>query len=233
MKRTGVCFILFAALFLLTTCGIPIIYVPSSSDVKITTVDEENGTFTVNISDITKNELTSTSPLLYFFYTISDQSSDQDSGFSSAISKYNSDYASETDGQPIPSEFTSDQPIVKYTSSSGNVYGLYQFSKLVSYDISGSSERTLQFELDKSTNLINLLDENGNTIQSGITRFNGKSFSVDDIKSSHDEIAVSNPSGTYYVKVYSVVSCQFSYYTNTYNTKLYRTTPVYSFSFSL
>lgn len=233
MKRTGVCFILIAALFLLTTCGIPIIYVPSTSDVKITPDNKTNGLFTIYISDTTFNELTSSSPTLYFFYTIADASSEQDSGFSSLMTKFNSDYASETDGKNIPSVFQSDQPIIEYTSSSGNVYGLYQFNNCVIYDISAQSDLTLQLVLDESTNLLTLQDENGNVLQSGITRFNEKSFSSADIKSYTNEIAVSNPSGTYYVNVYAVISCQFTSYTNIFNTKLTRATPVYKFSVTL
>lgn len=231
MKRICVCFILFTALILLTTCGIPIIYVPTSSDISIN-ADYDKGEFTISISSVTAAELSDSSPTLFFFYTIADESDVQRTGYNSVISSFNSSYATETDGTEISTVFKSEQPFIKATSNNVR-YGLYQFSNAVYYDISGETSIKLKIEMDTNTYKLNLYDitEGEEILEiANITRYNEKSFSSSDLNSDHTEIASSDTSGTqYYLNVYAVVSCKFDYYTNTYNKTISRTSPVYKY----
>lgn len=223
MKRKVFYILLTAALvFFLVSCGIPSIYVPSSSDITITA--EDDGKFTIKISDTTRTELSSSSPSLYFFYTIS--SSEQNSSYSSLLSSFNSKYAEETNGRNISSTFTDNQPFLGYTSGD-NTYGLYQFSNLVMIDISGISEDTFVLKLDESgyLNLSYYTNDGDIAIKEKITRFNYKTF---DISSSHDEVVEYTAAGIYDLKVYALVSCQFNDYSNTYNTKLSSSAVVYN-----
>ena len=227
MKRNIIYFLLLTALILFNiSCGIPSIYVPNSTDVVIDPIDPDSGKFTITISSTTISELSSSSPDLYFFYTISELS--QDSKYSSLLSSFNSKYAEETNGTNISSS-SGDQPFLTYTSDDEN-YGLYQFSNCVSVDISNISEET--FTITKDTNGCLTLSDEDSEIKTNITRYNGESFSSDVISSSHNEIVDYNNTSTYYVRVYATISCQFTSYSNTYNTKLYSSKPVYEFMIS-
>lgn len=230
MKRIGLCLILFTALILLTTCGIPYIYVPSSSDINIEP-DSEKGEFSITISSVTEEEFAASSPTLFFFYTIADESDEQNTGYNNVISSFNSSYASPTDGMEISTTFNKNtQPFIKTTTSSID-YGLYQFDNLLYYDISGQNNIKLKLALDTSTGTLKLTDITESEeipINEKILRYNGKTFTETDLKSDHSEISSSSlSSGSYYLNVYVVVSCKFKIYTNTYNTTISRTAPVY------
>ena len=227
MKRRSVHFILITALVLFTvSCGIPNIYVPSSSDVSIVSNSKEDGWFTVNFSHTVLNELRDGSPTIYFFYTISEES--QSSSFSEAIKKFNSTYCSETGGQIIDSE--SGKPVAEYSTGSGEsqkTYGLYQLS-LESFDLEQvySTELTLKKYADGT---LMLCDENGYVLSSSIKRYNSKAFKRS-LMSSDDEIVDYSVSNYYTVRVYALVSCQFNNYNNVFNTTLSSSSPILEFS---
>ena len=222
MKSNLVYFIVITALILLFSCGIPNVYVPESSDITITR-DSTSGTFTVTLSDTIKNELRDSSPTLYFLYTIS--SSDQSSTYSSAISSFDTSFASETSGSII----TSSNPIYTYTSSDKS-YSLYQltrdnnaFNCQMGND---DSSLTLTLTRDTSENTLTLNDSSGSTIYSEIKRFDDKIFTKD---AGTGEIVDYEESGIYTVNVYLVISCSFTSYTNTYNKQISSSSPILSF----
>ena len=227
MKRRIIHFILIAALVLFTvSCGIPNIYVPSSSDVSISTSSSANGTFTVKLSQTLINELRDGSPTLYFFYTISESS--QSSDFSSAISALNTNYCSETSGQIIDGK--SGMPIATYTKGSGDsekTYGVYQLS-LESFtlkEVKETSEYTLKLNSDST---LMLLDEEGYALSTSIKRYNSEVFKRTYLNEGEEVTDYSV--GTYYtVKVYALLSCQFDSYNNVFNTKISSSSPVFSF----
>ena len=222
MKRNLVYFIVITTLILLFSCGIPNVYVPESSDITITR-DSTSGTFTVTLSDTIKNELRDSSPTLYFLYTIS--SSDQSSTYSSAISSFNTSFASETSGSII----TSSNPIYTYTSSDKS-YSLYQLTRdnnAFNYQMGNDdSSLTLTLTRDTSENTLALNDSNGSTIYSEIKRFDDKIFTKD---AGTGEIVDYEESGIYTVNVYLVISCSFTSYTNTYNKQISSSSPILSF----
>ena len=222
MKRNLVYFIVITTLILLFSCGIPNVYVPESSDITIER-DSTYGTFTITLSDTIKNELRDSSPTLYFLYTIS--SSDQSSTYSSAISDFNTSFASETSGSII----TSSNPIYTYTSSDKS-YSLYQLTRdnnAFNYQMGNDdSSLTLTLTRDTSENTLTLNDSSGNALYSEIKRFDDKIFTKD---AGTGEIVDYEESGIYTVNVYLVVSCSFTSYTNTYNKQISSSSPILSF----
>lgn len=222
VKRNLVYFIVITTLILLFSCGIPNVYVPESSDITIER-DSTSGTFTITLSDTIKNELRDSSPTLYFLYTIS--SSDQSSTYSSAISDFNTSFASETSGSII----TSSNPIYAYTSSDKS-YSLYQLTRdnnAFNYQMGNDdSSLTLTLTRDTSENTLTLNDSSGNALYSEIKRFDDKIFTKD---AGTGEIVDYEESGIYTVNVYLVVSCSFTSYTNTYNKQISSSTPILSF----
>ena len=222
MKRNLVYFIVITTLILLFSCGIPNVYVPESSDITVER-DSTSGTFTITLSDTIKNELRDSSPTLYFLYTIS--SSDQSSTYSSAISDFNTSFASETSGSII----TSSNPIYTYTSSDKS-YSLYQLTRdnnAFNYQMGNDdSSLTLTLTRDTSENTLTLNDSSGNALYSEIKRFDDKIFTKD---AGTGEIVDYEESGIYTVNVYLVVSCSFTSYTNTYNKQISSSSPILSF----
>ncbi len=224
MKRNRLFFIIITALVLLFSCGIPNVYVPDSSDITITPVDVDKGTFTITLSDTILGELSDSFPTLYFLYTIS--SGDQTSYYKSALDKFNSSYADETSGAVIPN----DNPLssTKYTSSNKDyyVYQLTRSSEIFTYTLGNdTSSTTLTLYLDTSTNSLTLTDTAGNIIYSEIKRADNKTFKLSDGTSDIVDYA----DGTYTVNIYLVVSCKFDSYTNTYNKKINTSSPIYTF----
>ena len=225
MKRRIIHFILIAALVLFTvSCGIPNIYVPSSSDVSISTSSDKNGTFTVKLSQTLINELRDGSPTLYFFYTISESS--QSNNYQNAISALNSNYCIETSGQII--DGTSGKPIATYTTGSGDsekTYGVYQLS-VDNLDISAETERNFTLKVDNDYSLM-LVREDG-TVINQIKRYNSKVFRKSQLNEGEEatDYSVNN---VYTVKVYALVSCQFDAYNNVFNTKISSSSPILEF----
>ena len=225
MKRRIVHFILIAALVLFTvSCGIPNIYVPSSSDISISTSSDKNGTFTVKLSQTLINELRDGSPTLYFFYTISESS--QSNNYQNAISALNSNYCTETSGQII--DGTSGKPIATYTTVSGDTektYGVYQLS-VDNLDISAETERVFTLKVDNDYSLM-LVREDG-TVINQIKRYNSEVFKKSQLNEG-EEATDYEVGNIYSVKVYALLSCQFNVYNNVFNTKISSSSPILEF----
>ena len=225
MKRRIVHFILIAALVLFTvSCGIPNIYVPSSSDISISTSSDKNGTFTVKLSQTLINELRDGSPTLYFFYTISESS--QSNNYQNAISALNSNYCTETSGQII--DGTSGKPIATYTTVSGDTektYGVYQLS-VDNLDISAETERVFTLKVDNDYSLM-LVREDG-TVINQIKRYNSEVFKKSQLNEG-EEATDYEVGNIYSVKVYALLSCQFNVYNNVFNTKISYSSPILEF----
>ena len=228
MKRRIIHFILIAALVLFTvSCGIPNIYVPSSSDVSISTSSSANGTFTVKLSQTLINELRDGSPTLYFFYTISESS--QSSDFQSAVYALNTNYCSETSGQII--DGTSGKPIATYTKGSGDsekTYGVYQLS-VDNLDISAETERVFTLKVDNDYSLM-LVREDG-TVINQIKRYNSEVFRKSQLNEG-EEATDYEVGNIYSVKIYALVSCQFNSYNNIFNTRISYSSPILEFILS-
>ena len=209
MKKIIIFFIVCLTLFLFPSCGIPNVYVPSSSDIYIS-VNESTNKIYVDISDTTFNELNNSSATLYLFYTVSSES--QSSNFGSLIRSFNSSYCSNTNGmiisqsQPTDSFFT--------YKSSNEEYKIYQPTG-VSFELDSKSNE-FSFTYNSSNNTFELKDEEGNLLKS-FYRYNTKGFtsSINDY-----EERTGTEDTSYYITFYFLVSCNFSLYTNTYNTEL-------------
>ncbi len=226
MKKT-ISFILITALILLSSCGIPSIYVPTSSDIVINPTKNKDGEFTVSLSSTVLEEMAEDYPLIYFFYTVSTSSQ---STYSTVINNFNTAYCTETGGTTIPQDL-SNQPVASASNSSDSSrpYGLFQPYGLVSYPLEGISSIKLSLKYDTSSNTLQLLDEEGNVLRTG-KRYNTSDFNT--LGSDSAEI-VDYSAGTYNVKIYALVSCKFTAYSNTYNTKLSYSDPVYEFQVTL
>ena len=236
MKKIIVFIFVTALVFLLFSCGIPSIYVPSSSDIVITTPkDTTTGEFTVSLSSTVLSEMADGFPYIYFYYTVSSASQSQ---YSSAISSFNTTYCTDTAGTMVPTTHNDTECIASYTTGSGDskkTYGIYQLYRLTSCNISGKNSITLTLKPNTDTGTLTLLDEDGNEVEKDIRRYNGYYFTKSDFVDSnkdHSEI-VDFVNGPYTVKVYALVSCQFNAYSNIYNTKLSYNYPILEFTLTL
>ncbi len=229
MKRRIIHFIIITALVLFTvSCGIPNIYVPSSSDVSISTSSDKDGKFTVRLSQTLINELRDGSPTLYFFYTIGESS--QSSKFSSAISALNTNYCSETGGQIIEDKTEQREAIATYSEGSGDskkTYGVYQLS-LVSLNVSPETVTEFKLSINTDDNTLVLYDKDGNDIVRSIKRYNSEDFKRSALNEGEEAVDYS-VGNIYAVKVYALVSCQFNTYNNVYNTKISQSSPILEF----
>lgn len=210
MKKLFLFFILFLALFLFSSCGLPNVYVPSSSDINIT-VNGSSNKVSVDISDTTFNELHNSTATLYLFYTVSSES--QSSNFNSLISSFNSSYCSNTNGMII----SQNQPTKSFFKFERNneEYKIYQPTG-VSLDLNEKSN-SFTFTYNSSNNTFELRDEDDNLVKS-FYRYNGNNFSSS-INDYNDE-RTGTEDTSYYITFYFLVSCNFNLYTNTYNTEL-------------
>lgn len=209
MKKILLFFIVFLTLFFFSSCGLPNVYVPSSSDINII-VSESTNKVSVDISDTTFNELNNSTATLYLFYTVS--SASQDSNYNSLIRSFNSSYCSNTNGMII----SQSQPTDSFFSyeQSKEEYRIYQPTG-VSIDLEKkSNDFTLTY--NESNNTFELKDEDGNLLKS-FYRYNGNNFSLN--VSDYDE-RTGTENTSYKVTFYFLVSCNFNSYTNTFNTEL-------------
>lgn len=209
MKKIIIFFIVCLTLFLFPSCGIPNVYVPSSSDINITT-NESTHNVSINISDTTFNELNNSIATLYLFYTVSSES--QSSNYSSLIRSFNSSYCSNTNGMII----SQSQPTNSFFTykSSNEEYRIYQPTG-VSFELDSKSN-DFTFTYNSSNNTFELKDEDGNLLKS-FSRYNTNAFS----SSVNDyEERTGTEDTSYHITFYFLVSCNFSLYTNTYNTEL-------------
>ena len=209
MKKIILFFIVCLTLFLFPSCGIPNVYVPSSSDINIS-VNESTNKIYVDISDTTFNELNNSSATLYLFYTVSSES--QSSNYSSLISSFNSSYCSNTNGMII----SQSQPTNSFFTykSSNEEYRIYQPTG-VSFELDSKSNE-FSFTYNSSNNTFELKDEEGNLLKS-FYRYNTKGFTS---SINEYEERTGTEDNSYYITFYFLVSCNFSLYTNTYNTEL-------------
>lgn len=221
MRKT-ICFILITALILLSSCGIPSIYVPTSSDIGWNR-NKEKGTFTITLSTAVLEEMSSSYPDIYFFYTVSSEET-QKSAFSTLISTFNKTYCEETSGSIDFSSFGSEA--VSTYKSGDNTYGIYKLNNLKAVNISGESSVSFTLALDSSTGYLTLTDNNSGAVTTGIGRINNNKFD----KSFSGDITDYSASGIYTVKVYAVVSCQFDLYSNIYNTTISQDSPILQFT---
>ena len=225
MKKT-ICIILFTALIILVSCGIPLIYVPTSSDVNLSKTSND-GEFTVTLSSTVLEEMAEDYPLIYFFYTVSTGSQNT---YSTVMNNFNKAYCTETDGSVIPQNL-GDQPVAseKNSSDPSRPYGLFQPYGIVTYPIEGTGSIKLKLHYESSSGTIQLLDEDGNVLRTG-KRYNSSDFNT--LGSDSAEIADFS-AGTYNVRIYALVSCKFTAYSNIYNTKLSSSSLVYEFQITL
>ncbi len=207
MKKIILFFIVCLTLFLFPSCGIPNVYVPSSSDINIS-VNESTNKIYVDISDTTFNELNNSSATLYLFYTVSSES--QSSNFGSLIRSFNSSYCSNTNGMII----SQSQPTFFTYKSSNEEYKIYQPTG-VSFELDSKSNE-FSFTYNSSNNTFELKDEEGNLLKS-FYRYNTKGF-TSSVNEYEERTGTEDTS--YYITFYFLVSCNFSLYTNTYNTEL-------------
>ncbi len=221
MKKT-ICFILFTALIIFVSCGIPSIYVPTSSDINWSR-NRDTGTFTIKLSSAVLEEMSSSYPDIYFFYTISSENT-QRSAFFELISSFNKTYCAETSGSI---DFSSvDSEAVTTYKSGDSTYGIYKLNNLKAVNISGESSVSFTLALDSSTGYLTLTDNNSGTVITGIGRINNNKFD----KSFSGDITDYSAGSNYTVKVYAVVSCQFDLYSNIYNTTINQDNPILQFS---
>lgn len=222
MVRKTFSFILVATLIFLVSCGIPSIYVPSSSDIAINS-NKGTGVFTVTLSSTVREEMSSSYPDIYFFYTIS--SGAQDSQFSSLVSAFNKAYCSDTSGSIDFSSYSDAEAVSTYKSND-LTYGIYKLNNLKPLNISGENSVSYTLSYDSSSGYLKLIDNStGETAASDISRINNHKFD----KNYHGDITDYSESSIYFVKVYVVVSCQFNLYSNIYNTTISQSSPILQF----
>jgi len=176
-------------------------------------------------------------PRLVLFYQIVPK--ENNNGFDSAISHFNSSYCDETTGLRISTEKAKDNENAFYTykytgygSNPGGIYGIFQFSTSTSSDdriayikeadIEGNPTKwNLTFNID-SENILNLTLNGGTEIK--LYRSNGKTFSKDSASYVGNEIPSEFSNSTsitgYTLNIFALVTTEFNDYTNIFNTKL-------------
>ncbi len=229
-------FFSISTLFLcLISCGIPNIYVPD--DYSIPSGNDNTNTITL-YDDMVSAELNKNGfPRLVLFYQIVPK--ENNNGFDSAISHFNSSYCDETTGLRISIEKAKDNENAFYTynytsygSNPGGIYGIFQFSTSTSSDdriayikeadIEGNPTKwNLTFNID-SGNILNLTLNNNTEIK--LYRSNGKTFSKDSASYVGNEIPSEFSNSTsitgYTLNIFALVTTEFNDYTNIFNTKL-------------
>lgn len=224
MKRLLLFFIVFLTLFLFSSCGIPTVYVPQSSDIKMVingddlTQDNEIK-LNIELSNELFNELENSQYTLLFFYTVSNSS--ESSNYSKLIDAFNSEYALETEGTKLNNSSATNGKITTITQSNIE-YSLFQcsISDTSLLDIN-QKEITLIITIDQDDIVIKNLDNPEEATK--ITRVNGSSFfdNSETYKSTGEIASDSNYDFSQYeVSIYPLISATFLNYSNTYNTKL-------------
>ena len=217
------------------SCGIPNIYVPD--DYSIPSGNDNTNTITL-YDDMVSAELNKNGfPRLVLFYQIVPK--ENNNGFDSAISHFNSSYCDETTGLRISTEKAKDNENAFYTykytgygSNPDGIYGIFQFSTSTSSDdriayikeadIEGNPTKwNLTFNID-SENILNLTLNGGTEIK--LYRSNGKTFSKDSASYVGNEIPSEFSNSTsitgYTLNIFALVTTEFNDYTNIFNTKL-------------
>ena len=210
-------FISLLILLIFSSCGIPNMVVPDSNAVSIS-ADDPSKSYTITINDpflLNRSNLSSYSPEIYLFYTVSTQSTSS-SGFSKLISTFNTNYCSYPDCKPLSS---SDGEIGFLDESYDNdTYSLFLFSGnsgVISNSYLEGDKFNLKFSQHANDLILSIYSSDGSLITEEITlKSNGNnSFFSNEFQ---NEIGSEVKS----IEIYAVISYSFSEYSNVWNTKL-------------
>ena len=210
-------FISLLILLIFSSCGIPNMVVPDSNAVSIS-ADDTSSSYTITINDpflLNRNNLSSYSPEIYLFYTVSTPSSSS-GGFSKLIATFNTNYCSYPDCKPLSS---SDGEIGFLDESYDNdTYSLFLFngnSGIISNSYLEGDKFSLKFSQHANDLILSIYGSDGSLITEEITlKSNGNnSFFSNEFQ---NEIGSEVES----IKIYAVISYSFSEYSNVWNTTL-------------
>ena len=210
-------FISLLILLIFSSCGIPNMVVPDSNAVSISADDTLNS-YTITINDpflLNRSNLSSYSPEIYLFYTVSTQSTSS-GGFSKLITTFNTNYCSYPDCKPL----SSSDGEVGFLDESYNddTYSLFLFngnSGIISNSYLEGDKFSLKFSQHANDLILSIYGSDGSLITEEITlKSNGNnSFFSNEFQ---NEIGSEVES----IKIYAVISYSFSEYSNVWNTKL-------------
>ena len=210
-------FISLLILLIFSSCGIPNMVVPDSNAVSIS-ADDTSDSYTITINDpflLNRSNLSSYSPEIYLFYTVSTQSTSS-GGFSKLITTFNTNYCSYPDCKPLSS---SDGEIGFLDESYDNdTYSLFLFngnSGIISNSYLEGDKFSLKFSQHANDLILSIYGSDGSLITEEITlKSNGNnSFFSNEFQ---NEIGSEVES----IKIYAVISYSFSEYSNVWNTTL-------------
>ena len=210
-------FISLLILLIFSSCGIPNMVVPDSNAVSIS-ADDTSDSYTITINDpflLNRSNLSSYSPEIYLFYTVSTQSTSS-GGFSKLIATFNTNYCSYPDCKPLSS---SDGEIGFLDESYDNdTYSLFLFngnSGIISNSYLEGDKFSLKFSQHANDLILSIYGSDGSLITEEITlKSNGNnSFFSNEFQ---NEIGSEVES----IKIYAVISYSFSEYSNVWNTTL-------------
>ena len=210
-------FISLLILLIFSSCGIPNMVVPDSNAVSIY-ADDTLDSYTITINDpflLNRSNLSSYSPEIYLFYTVSTQSTSS-GGFSKLITTFNTNYCSYPDCKPLSS---SDGEIGFLDESYDNdTYSLFLFngnSGIISNSYLEGDKFSLKFSQHANDLILSIYGSDGSLITEEITlKSNGNnSFFSNEFQ---NEIGSEVES----IKIYAVISYSFSEYSNVWNTTL-------------
>lgn len=210
-------FISLLILLIFSSCGIPNMVVPDSNAVSISADDTLNS-YTITINDpflLNRSNLSSYSPEIYLFYTVSTQSTSS-GGFSKLITTFNTNYCSYPDCKPL----SSSDGEVGFLDESYNddTYSLFLFngnSGIISNSYLEGDKFSLKFSQHANDLILSIYGSDGSLITEEITlKSNGNnSFFSNEFQ---NEIGSEVES----IKIYAVISYSFSEYSNVWNTTL-------------
>ena len=211
-------FISLLILLIFSSCGIPNMVVPDSNAVSIS-ADDTLDSYIITINDpflLNRSNLSSYSPEIYLFYTVSTTSSSS-SGFSKLIITFNTNYCSYPDCKPLSS---SDGEVGFLDESYDNdTYSLFLFngnSGIISNSYLEGDKFSLKFSKSDNDNdlMLSIYGSDGSLITEKTLKSNGNnSFFSNEF---HNEIGSEVNS----IDIYAVISYSFSEYSNVWNTKL-------------
>ena len=209
-------FISLLILLIFSSCGIPNMVVPDSNAVSIS-ADDTSKSYTITISDpflLNRNNLSSYSPEIYLFYTVS-TSSTSSGGFSKLITTFNTNYCSYPDCKPL----SSSDGEVGFLDESYNddTYSLFLFngnSGIISNSYLEGDRFNLEFSQVNGDLILSIYGSDNSLIIKRTLKSNGdNSFFTNEFQ---------NEIGSYVdsIEIYAVISYSFSEYSNVWNTKL-------------
>lgn len=209
-------FISLLILLFFSSCGIPNMVVPDSNAVSIS-ADDTLDSYTITINDpflLNRNNLSSYSPEIYLFYTVS-TSSTSSGGFSKLITTFNTNYCSYPDCKPL----SSSDGEVGFLDESYNddTYSLFLFngnSGIISNSYLEGDRFNLEFSQVNGDLILSIYGSDNSLIIKRTLKSNGdNSFFTNEFQ---------NEIGSYVdsIEIYAVISYSFSEYSNVWNTKL-------------